>query len=104
MIPAGGGMTFVDTMVIPKGGNVAGASTFMNFYYDPNIMAQVEAFTNYVPPVKGTKEAIREIDPALVENQLVFPDAETRARLYEYDAEALENVDFQQKWRAVIGQ
>jgi spermidine/putrescine transport system substrate-binding protein len=96
-------MISVDTMVIPKGGNVAGASTFMNFYYDPAIMAQVAAYVNYVPPVKGTKEAITEIDASLADNQLIFPDAETRAMLHEYDAEALENPELQEKWQAVIG-
>ncbi len=102
-IPAKGGAIATDTMVIPLGGNVAGASTFMNFYYDPAIMAQVEAYVNYVPPVKGTKEAIVEIDPALAENQLIFPDAATLSNLYAFDPAALENPDYQAKWQAVIG-
>ena len=103
VIPDAGGMTSVDTMVVPIGGNVAGASTFMNFYYDPAIMAQVAAYVNYVPPVKGVKDAIVEIDPALAENELIFPSAEKLSSLYEFDAEALENTDLQEKWQAVIG-
>lgn len=103
VVPDAGGMTSVDTMVIPIGGNVAGASTFMNFYYDPAVMAQVVAYVNYVPPVKGVKDAIVEIDPALVENELIFPSAEKLSSLYEFDAEALENTELQEKWQAVIG-
>lgn len=102
-IPDAGGMISVDTMVIPKGGNVAGASTFMNFYYDPKIMAQLEAYINYVPPVKGTREEIAKIDPALAENVLIFPDEATRAKLYDYDPEAIEDPELQKKWQAVIG-
>ena len=51
-------MTSVDTMVIPTGGDVYTASTFMNFFYDPEIAAQVTAYVQYITPVKGTKEAI----------------------------------------------
>ena len=90
-IPATGGAIATDTMVIPLGGNVAGASTFMNFFYDPAIMAQVEAYVNYVRPVKGTKEAIGEIDPALAENQLIFPTRRRCRTLYAFDPAALEN-------------
>jgi hypothetical protein len=56
-----------------------------------------------VPPVKGVKDAIVEIDPALAENELIFPSAEKLSSLYEFDAEALENTDLQEKWQAVIG-
>ena len=59
-----GGMTSVDTMVIPTGGDVYTASTFMNFFYDPEVAAKVTAYVNYITPVKGTKEAITKIDPA----------------------------------------
>ena len=103
VIPDAGGMTSVDTMVIPLGGDVYTASTYMNFYYDPKIMAQVEASNPYIPPVKGVREAIAEIYPALAENPLIFPPPEVRELLYEYDAEALENPDYQEKWQAVIG-
>jgi spermidine/putrescine transport system substrate-binding protein len=102
-IPDAGGMTSVDTMVIPTGGDVYTASTFMNFFYDPEIAAQVAAYVNYITPVKGTKEAITEIDPALGENPLIFPTPEVLSNLYEYSPEAIEDVEMQEKWQAVIG-
>ena len=49
-IPDAGGMTSVDTMVIPTGGDVYTASTFMNFFYDPKIAAKVAAYVNYITP------------------------------------------------------
>lgn len=102
-IPDAGGMSSVDTMVIPTGGDVYTASTFMNFFYDPAIAAQVAAYVNYITPVKGTKEAITEIDPALAKNPLIFPPPEVLENLHEFSAEAIENPEFQEQWQAVIG-
>jgi spermidine/putrescine transport system substrate-binding protein len=101
--PDAGGMTSVDTMVIPTGGDVFTASTFMNFFYDPEIAAKVAAYVNYITPVKGTKEAIAKIDPALAKDPLIFPTPEILENLYEFNAEAIENPEYQEKWQAVIG-
>ena len=102
-IPDAGGMTSVDTMVIPTGGDVFTASTFMNFFYDPEIAAKVTAYVNYITPVKGTKEAITKIDPAFAKDPLIFPTPEVLENLYEFNPEAIEYVDNQEKWQAVIG-
>jgi spermidine/putrescine transport system substrate-binding protein len=102
-IPDAGGISSVDTMVIPTGGDVYTASTFMNFFYDPAIAAQVAAYVNYITPVKGTKEAIAEIDPALAEDPLIFPTPDVLENLHEFSAEAIENPEFQEQWQAVIG-
>lgn len=102
-IPDAGGMSSVDTMVIPTGGDVYTASTFMNFFYDPAIAAQVAAYVNYITPVKGTKEAITEIDPALAKNPLIFPPPEVLENLYEFSSAAIENPEFQEQWQSVIG-
>src|SRR5207342_3195570 len=98
-----GGMTSVDTMVIPTGGDVFTASTFMNFFYDPKIAAQVTAYVNYITPVTGVEEEIKKTDPALAKDSLVFPTPEVLESLYEFNPEAIENVDYQEKWQAVIG-
>ncbi len=64
---------WTDNMLIPKGGDVYTASTYMNFVYDPKIAAQIAAYVNYVSPVKGAKEEAAKIDPELAENPLIFP-------------------------------
>jgi spermidine/putrescine transport system substrate-binding protein len=102
-IPDAGGMTSVDTMVIPTGGDVYTASTFMNFFYDPKIAAKVTAYVNYITPVKGTKEAITKIDPAFAKDPLIFPTPELLENLYEFNPDEIEDVDNQEKWQAVIG-
>jgi spermidine/putrescine transport system substrate-binding protein len=102
-IPDAGGMTSVDTMLIPTGGDVFTASTFMNFFYDPKVAAEVTAYVQYISPVKGTKEAIEKTNPELVDDPLVFPTPEALENLYEFNPEAIENPDNQEKWQAVIG-
>jgi spermidine/putrescine transport system substrate-binding protein len=56
VIPPTGAMLFTDTMVIPKGGNAAGAATWMNHLYDPKVSAPLFEFIGYVSPVKGASE------------------------------------------------
>ena len=102
-IPDAGGMTSVDTMLIPTGGDVFTASTFMNFFYDPEVAAKVTAYVQYISPVKGTKEVIEKTNPELVDDPLVFPTPEALENLYEFNPEAIENPDNQEKWQAVIG-
>ena len=43
-------------------------------------MAQVEAYVNYIPPVKGTKEELVKIDPEVADNPLIFPRPTRLAR------------------------
>ncbi|MEA2272186.1 MAG: spermidine/putrescine transport system substrate-binding protein [Solirubrobacteraceae bacterium] len=73
--PKEGFMIFTDTMQIPVGAPHAyTAEKFMDFVYDPEIAAQIETGIGYVPPVKGAREALKKLDPALGNSDLVFPD------------------------------
>ena len=95
VIPEAGGMIWTDNMLIPTGGDVFTASTFMNFVYDPKIAAQIEAYVNYICPVEGAKEEIKAIDAELADNQLIFPTTETLAKVKIFDAEAADNEELQ---------
>jgi spermidine/putrescine transport system substrate-binding protein len=98
-----GGAIWTDNMLIPTGGDVYTASTFMNFVYDPKIAAQIAADINYVSPVKGAKEELAKIDPKLADNPLIFPPAETLSKVKIFDAEALNNQDYVERWQTLIG-
>jgi spermidine/putrescine transport system substrate-binding protein len=98
-----GGDIWTDNMLIPTGGDVFTASTFMNFVYDPKIAAQIAAYVNYVSPVKGAKAELAKIDPKLANNPLIFPDEETLSKVKIFDAEALDNEDYIEKWQTLIG-
>ncbi len=102
-IPDPGGMIWTDNMLIPTGGDVLTASTFMNFVYRPAIAAQIEAYVNYICPVTGAKEELAKLDAELAANPLVFPDEATLAKVKIFDAEAADNSALKQKFQAVIG-
>jgi spermidine/putrescine transport system substrate-binding protein len=103
VIPDDGGMIWTDNMLIPLGGDVFTASTYMNFVYDPKIAAEIEAWVNYICPVVGAKEEIAKIDPSLAKNPQIFPDEATLSKVKLFDADAADNPDFKEKFQAVIG-
>ena len=90
-------------MLIPTGGDVFTASTFMNFFYDPKIAAKVTAYVNYISRSRGRRRRSTKIDPAFADDPLIFPTPEALENLYEFNAEAIENPENQEKWQAVIG-
>jgi spermidine/putrescine transport system substrate-binding protein len=75
----------------------------MNFFYDPEVAAKVTAYVQYISPVKGLKEVLAKTNPELVDDPLVFPTPEALENLYEFNPEAIETPDNQEKWQAVIG-
>jgi spermidine/putrescine transport system substrate-binding protein len=102
-LPETGGDIWTDNMLIPKGGDVYTASTFMNFVYDPKIAAQIAAYVNYVSPVKGAREEAAKIDKKLASNPLIFPDDETLSKVKIFDSKALTNQDYLERWQTLIG-
>jgi spermidine/putrescine transport system substrate-binding protein len=76
-IPEAGQLIWADAMVIPqKAQHRKNAHTLMNYYYDPQVAALVSAYVQYICPVEGAKAVMEKVDPTLVDNPLVFPDAE----------------------------
>ena len=103
IIPEAGGMIWTDNMLIPKGGDVFTASTFMNYVYDPAVAAQIEAYVNYICPVEGAQEEIRAIDASLADNALIFPDDATLAKVKIFDAAAADDKAYKAAFQAVVG-
>jgi spermidine/putrescine transport system substrate-binding protein len=103
-IPTDGGMIWTDNMLIPAGGSVPTASTYMNFVYDPAIAARIAGYVNYVTMVVGAKEELAKTDPETAGNQLIFPDEETLSQVKQFDSEALNNDEYITLWQGVLGQ
>jgi spermidine/putrescine transport system substrate-binding protein len=105
LVPGEGGMLWSDNLMVPKGaGNKAGAEKLIDFYYDPQIAAQVAAYVNYVTPVQGAQEAMRELDPELATNELIFPTEQTLSTLHSFKAlDEGEEKEYQDLFQAVIG-
>jgi spermidine/putrescine transport system substrate-binding protein len=81
VLPSAGGTIWNDNFIVPIGSpRKTNAEVLMNYYYEPEVAAEVAAWVNYITPVVGAKEAAIAIDPALAENQLIFPNEETLAQ------------------------
>ena len=82
-LPQTGGIVWADCMIIPQGAaNPVGANMLINHYYDPQVAATLAASINYLCPVLGAQEAMRSIDPALADNQWIFPTDELLANAH----------------------
>lgn len=75
--PTQGCSIWSDNMLIPVGApNPAAAYEFMNYVYQPEVQAKITEYVNYVSPVKGVKEILEKQDPAIANNELIFPSEE----------------------------
>jgi spermidine/putrescine transport system substrate-binding protein len=103
VLPDAGGMIWTDNMLIPTGGDVFTASTYMNFVYDPKVAAEIEDWVNYICPVQGAKEELLKLDPGVAKNPLIFPTDDMLANVKSFDPEAADNPDFKEKFQTVTG-
>ena len=75
VLPESGGMLWTDNMQIPVGAPHAyTAEKFIDYVYEPEVQAPIEAYINYICPVNGTQEVLAKTDKELAENPLIFPD------------------------------
>jgi spermidine/putrescine transport system substrate-binding protein len=104
-LPKEGGMLWTDNMCIPKGAKNKGqAEIWINFYYDPENAATIEAWVNYVCPVKGAREVLLADDPDLGNNPLIFPTDDMTARLKQFRAvSADEETRWAEDFSKVLG-
>ena len=104
-LPETGGMLWTDNMLIPAlAAHKKNAELIMNYYYDPKVAAEVAAYVQYISPVAGAKEAMAAIDPALVDNQWIFPDAATLDNSFVFMTLTSEqDVAYQRAFQKAIG-
>jgi spermidine/putrescine transport system substrate-binding protein len=81
-----GGMLWTDNTMIPKGAkNKYTAEVMIDFCYDPKIAAQIEAYVNYICPVKGAADVLLATVPDVANNPLIFPPADILAKLHIFN-------------------
>jgi len=80
-VPEAGGVIWADHFMVPSTSEqVADAQKLIDFYYDPEVAAEVAAYVNYITPVQGAREAMEKIDPELVDDPMIFPTEELLAK------------------------
>jgi spermidine/putrescine transport system substrate-binding protein len=74
-VPAEEGISlWSDNMIVPNlAEHESNAEALMNFYYDPEVAAQLAAWNYYFCPVQGAEDYIGEFDKSAVGNPLIFP-------------------------------
>jgi spermidine/putrescine transport system substrate-binding protein len=102
-LPDKGGTLWSDNLLIPIGSpHKKNAEILMNYYYSPDVAAKVAAYVNYICPVKGAREAIQKIDPALADQELIFPPATVNAKVFR-TLQPDEETQFAQDFQKVLG-
>ncbi len=104
VLPEGGATLWNDNFLIPIGSpRKKNAETLINYYYEPEVAAEVAAWVNYITPVEGAYEAAIAIDPELAENQLIFPNADTLAQAKIFRGlSAQEENEFQSAFQSIL--
>lgn len=103
VVPDAGAVLWTDNMMIPLGGDVFTASTYMNFVYEPPVAAMIEDYVNYFCPNTEAQSALEKIDPNVAKNPLIFPDKSILAKLKSFDSDAANNPTYKSQWNNAIG-
>ena len=105
VVPEEGLSLWSDNMLVPnKAEHKANAEKLMDWYYDPEVAARLAAWVNYICPVEGAREAMEKIDASLVENPLIFPDAEFLSNAMAFmDLDEKTRQQYEQDFSRVIG-
>jgi spermidine/putrescine transport system substrate-binding protein len=103
-IPTAGGTLWNDNFLVPIGSpRKANAEALMNYYYEPEVAAEVAAWVNYITPVVGAQEAAAAIDPELAENQLIFPNEETLSQAHIFRTlSGAEEQKYQAEFQSIL--
>lgn len=103
--PETGVHLWTDNMEVPVGApEPYTAEKFMDFVYQPEVQADIAEYVNYICPVKGVKEILTERDPALGQNQLIFPDEKTLSDAFIFrQLKPEEDTELTEAFQNVIG-
>jgi len=104
VLPEKGFSVGSDCLVIPAmAQHKKNAEKLINYYYDPEVMAEVVAYINYVGPVLGVKDILAKSDPELTKNELIFPSQETQSRGQIFRSlTAAEETSFNQQFQTLV--
>jgi len=100
-----GGILWTDNLMIPKGAPQAyTAELLIDWYYVPENAAMVEAYVNYICPVKGADVVLKATNPDVANNPLIFPPDALLARCKIFGAlTPADEAYFNQQFAKVSG-
>jgi spermidine/putrescine transport system substrate-binding protein len=103
-LPDTGGTLWSDNFLIPvTAQNKYGAEKLIDYYFRPDVAAEVAAWINYVCPVAGAKEEMEKIDPELAASEWIFPTEELLANSQVFrDFTPEEDVEYNEAFGRVV--
>jgi spermidine/putrescine transport system substrate-binding protein len=109
VVPEEGAELWAESLMIPDlAGHKANAERLIDYYYQPEVAAELAAWVNYVCPVPAARDVLASSDDeetaALAEDPLIFPDAAMRDRLaIAKDIPAGQRAGFAKRWNGIVG-
>ncbi|MFI6660266.1 spermidine/putrescine ABC transporter substrate-binding protein [Streptomyces sp. NPDC050523] len=109
VVPEEGAELWSDSLMIPdRARHKRNAERLVDYYYAPEVAADLAAWVNYVCPVPAARHVLADAKDkdtaALAENPLIFPDAQMRERLViARDITSRERVEFAKRWNKIVG-
>lgn len=100
VVPEEGLVIWADNLLVPAGSVQAEAARLLaDYFYRPDVAAQVAAWVNYICPVVGAQEAMEALDPDLAANPFIFPDRSILDRSFQLpplpaEADRVQRADF----------
>ncbi|GGT18742.1 polyamine-binding lipoprotein [Streptomyces tanashiensis] len=109
VVPEEGAELWAESLMIPNlARHKSNAEKLVDYYYEPEVAADLAAWVNYVCPVPAAQNVLADSGDeelvALAEDPLIFPDADMRSRLaIARDITAEERQAFAKRWNAIVG-
>ncbi|MFH8697680.1 MULTISPECIES: polyamine ABC transporter substrate-binding protein [Streptomyces] len=109
VVPEEGAELWSESLMVPNlARHKANAERLIDYYYEPEVAAELATWVNYVCPVPAARDVLAsakdEETAALAEDPLIFPDKAMRERLaIARDITSEERVDFAKRWNAIAG-
>ncbi|WP_406391809.1 spermidine/putrescine ABC transporter substrate-binding protein [Streptomyces sp. NBC_00887] len=109
VVPEEGAELWAESLMIPNlAAHKRNAERLVDYYYEPEVAAELATWVNYVCPVPAAREILAsskdEETAALAEDPLIFPDDAMRERLaIARDITSEERTGFAKKWNSIVG-
>ncbi|WP_328836817.1 spermidine/putrescine ABC transporter substrate-binding protein [Streptomyces europaeiscabiei] len=109
VVPEEGAELWSESLMIPNlARHKSNAERLVDFYYEPEVAAELAAWVNYVCPVPAARDVLASAKDAetaaLAEDPLIFPDDAMRARLaVARDITSEERQEFGRRWNGIVG-
>ncbi|MFJ9178662.1 spermidine/putrescine ABC transporter substrate-binding protein [Streptomyces sp. NPDC102360] len=109
VVPEEGAELWAESLMIPNlADHKANAERLIDYYYQPEVAAELAAWVNYVCPVPAARDVLassKDKETAeLAEDSLIFPDDGMRSRLaIARDIRPAERTEFSKRWNRIAG-